>query len=249
MNNSKIKNWILTDPKVKEWLQKSSWKALYDACYWQFNFSTIGLLTSLLIEAGVNPFNSLTSCGNTSVPSGIFYRGKGLSKIVIPDGIKVIEDNAFKFSRGLKKVVLPQTLKEIGSYAFYDCQDLEEINLPRSLTEVLEKAFAYTGLSKVAWPGTVNTIPLGCFKMCSQLETVMIGPGVLQIDNEAFLDCNKLAKVILPSSIRILGHHCFPEHLKELWFNGIKEQWDVLRSDEFWEHSVVVHCKDGDLEI
>lgn len=249
MDNPKLKNWILTDPKVRDYLQESDWNALYDVCYWQFSLGTTGALTSLLLEAGVNPFDSLTSCGNTCVPSGIFYRGKGLSKIAIPDGIKIIEDDAFKFSRGLKKVVLPQTLKEIGSCAFYECLDLEDINLPESLTEVLEKAFAYTRLSKVIWPGTVNTIPIGCFKMCSELKEVMIGPGALQVGNEAFLDCNKLERVVLPSSIRIFGHQCFPEHLRELWFNGDRDQWRVLRSNRSWDHSMTVHCKDGDLEI
>lgn len=55
-----------------------------------------------------------------------FY-GAGFQEIVIPEGVKRIENSAFSHCQNLTSITLPSTLFEIGSYCFFDCRNLSEI--------------------------------------------------------------------------------------------------------------------------
>lgn len=52
-----------------------------------------------------------------------------------------IPDNAFLGHRGLSKVVLPNGVKRIGRQAFFNCKNLEEITLPSSVESIEDGAF------------------------------------------------------------------------------------------------------------
>lgn len=62
------------------------------------------------------------------------------SSLVIPNGIKVIQDSAFWFAN-IKKVVLPDTLSIIGANAFMDCHELESITIPAGVKKIGDSAF------------------------------------------------------------------------------------------------------------
>lgn len=51
------------------------------------------------------------------------------NSLVIPEGVRVIANNAFKNRFDLEKVTLPSTLVSIGANAFKGCVRLKEINL------------------------------------------------------------------------------------------------------------------------
>ncbi|MBO7253411.1 MAG: leucine-rich repeat domain-containing protein, partial [Oscillospiraceae bacterium] len=75
--------------------------------------------------------------GTYTVPStvvtifdGAFY-GCQLSKIVLPDSVRFINDRAFIFCEELVDLVIPRSVEEIGSRAFVGT-GLKEITISRS---------------------------------------------------------------------------------------------------------------------
>ena len=70
------------------------------------------------------------------------YNGAG-GEITVPDGVEILGEWAFSHS-GVTKVNLPETVKVIEHYCFHSSEDLTEVNLPASLTQIDEtQAFAY----------------------------------------------------------------------------------------------------------
>lgn len=57
---------------------------------------------------------------NTSTP---------ITKIIVPEGVKIIQDYAFSNLTSLQEVVLPSTIRDIYVNAFENCTSLETINL------------------------------------------------------------------------------------------------------------------------
>ena len=62
---------------------------------------------------------------------------KGLTEI-IPEGVTIIDKNAFKGCKTLQIVTLPSSLKVIGEFVFSECESLVEIIIPRNVT-IIEK--------------------------------------------------------------------------------------------------------------
>lgn len=61
---------------------------------------------------------------------------------IIPDGVKIIYENAFFCTDALKSPVFPEGLEEIGKKAFWN-SGLEDIKLPKSVKKLGDNAFAF----------------------------------------------------------------------------------------------------------
>jgi len=73
--------------------------------------------------------------GCTSIILGgrVFYKYLAdEDKVVIPDGVVCISDNAFD-GKKLSFVKIPDSVAFIGDYAFYNCKNLKEIKLPSEI--------------------------------------------------------------------------------------------------------------------
>lgn len=60
---------------------------------------------------------------------------EGISRAVIPQGVKQIGADAFSDCTQLTEVLIPDTVTFIGAYAFNNCTSLRELTLPDSVTE------------------------------------------------------------------------------------------------------------------
>ena len=131
----------------------------------------------------------------------------GASRIEIPEGMTVIDNNAFKNNTKLKEVILPSTLKSIGISAF-EGTSLSKIELPSSLTYIGENAFAnIKTLTEVTIPKSVETAS-HAFYGDINLKKVIFEDGIVTIPSGVLYNTG-LEEIVLPSSVKTIGSYAF----------------------------------------
>ena len=64
-----------------------------------------------------------------------------ITKIIVSEGIKEIEEYAFFGTANLTEVTLPNSLIKIGTYAFFSCSSLSNVTIPNSVRSIDGGAF------------------------------------------------------------------------------------------------------------
>ena len=134
-----------------------------------------------------------------------------IQKVVLPDGIIKIGNNAFSGCVGLNDIVFPENLETIDQYAFNGCISLTNVKLPLTLKLLGNSAFRNTAIKSIIIPYNVEKIEPYVFYN-TQLTDIKFdnqndwyigdtklpctfgdgaGKYVLQIDN-----CQKIAECI-----------------------------------------------------
>lgn len=130
-------------------------------------------------------------------------------EIILPDSIKKISHDAFRDCYSLKRIKLPKDLKTIPERAFQNCHRLEEIILPEGLEKIDSYAFDECHqLTKINLPNSITEIEDGAFSNCKHLENIEIPEKLEKINDDVFQKC-PIKKIVLPSSIRIVGDYAF----------------------------------------
>ena len=171
-----------------------------------------------------------------------FERCTSLTAVVIPEGVKRVDDNAFFRCETLASVVLPQSLEYIGSQAFYGTA-ITSVTIPAGVTEISEWAFnncqilssfivdpnnkTYKSIDGVLYtisPQTLAAYPFGKIE-----ESYMVEPGTTAI-NAVFSNHYRLKSIGLPASITEIGYGAFREvqRLTDVYFEGTEANWAAI---------------------
>lgn len=108
--------------------------------------------------------------------------------------------SAFEYAQ-IESIVFPNTVVFVDDYAFrFSC--ISELTLPDSLTSIGFEAFSYcSNLLKI---NTGNGLTIAkSFYANSQLQTVVLGLNIIEIEEDAFVGCDHLVEVINLSSIQL----------------------------------------------
>ena len=140
--------------------------------------------------------------------------------MVIPDGIKNIENNTFFGCTGLSgNIVLPEGIEKVGDYAFYKCGGFDgTLTLPSTLKDI--GAFAFRDCSNLKGnlnlPDGLKTIAKGAFYQCSSLTgNIIIPEGIEEIGEHTFNTCSGFdGKLSLPSTLKSIGTAAFQDCIK-----------------------------------
>lgn len=106
------------------------------------------------------------------------------------------------YSKDLTKLVA----YPVGRYANGGANDFV---IPESVTEIGKYAFLNCKHTSFKIPGTVKDIQYQAFAGNTQLKSIAIENGVENIYDNAFLACNKLTSVHLPTSVKYIGYCTF----------------------------------------
>ena len=139
-----------------------------------------------------------------------------ITEIEIPAQVKsypiVSILGAFQHNETIIKVILPEGLKVIDDYAFFYCQNLEYINLPSTLTKIGDNAFQNSyNSSTLVIPAGVTSIGRGAFGGNWNLESVSFEAcsQLTSIGAYAFSSCINLKNVTIPASVTYIGNSAF----------------------------------------
>ncbi|MBR5760018.1 MAG: leucine-rich repeat protein [Thermoguttaceae bacterium] len=152
-----------------------------------------------------------------------YPEGKERERYVVPEGVEIIEANAFYGAASLGSVVLPKSVAKIKEFAFFDCSSLKAFDVAednaryRSIDGVLftgdgKKLLAYPRRKKAtdyAVPEGVVEIERDAFRDCSSLKTVVLSESVAAIGNRAFSDCYSLESVVFSKKLKRVGFAAF----------------------------------------
>ncbi|MDR0599266.1 MAG: leucine-rich repeat domain-containing protein [Treponema sp.] len=113
------------------------------------------------------------------------------------------------------ELTIPATIggkpvKAIGERAF-EKAGLTAVTIPAGVTSIGSDAFAGNKLTSVTIPGSVTLIGGYAFEG-NQLTEVVIPEGVEEIAGNAFKNNGKLAKISLPSTLRLIGQDIYGEY-------------------------------------
>lgn len=124
-----------------------------------------------------------------------------ITSIVLPEGLEIIDEDAFHYQGSLQTVDCPDSVRVIAEDAFNYGYFSEEFDWPESLEEIGECAFYNTRLSgTIVLPPNVATIGESAFGV-TEVETIVLPSADIQIEANAFEDCEKLKQIVFPAAI------------------------------------------------
>ena len=137
---------------------------------------------------------------------GTFSSKKTVKKVTIPEGVRLIEYNAFYGCTDLTTVVLPSSLEEMTEYTFYQCTNLKTVSLDTAnskLTKIGKYSFAYCEkLTGFDIPSSVKELEEFVFAYCSSLKKIIIPDTVEKIDISAFRECTNVTEIKIPGTVK-----------------------------------------------
>ena len=137
------------------------------------------------------------------------YLGKE-SRVVVPQGVVRIAEEAFAGNEGVDRVILPDSVESIGAGAFRDCLVLQAVNFPAGLRDLGTGAFENcVKLLRAPLPEGLGQVGEKAFKRCRRLKELHLGKNLRAIGEEAFYGCLALGEVRFPDSLVSLGDLAF----------------------------------------
>ncbi len=176
----------------------------------------------------------------TSVPTyyakNLYIDGKLLyGKLVIPEGVTKIGNNAFYNCTDITSITIPKTVNFIGDNAFFntgyyndfanwdngllyigtnlvavDNEKLaDECRLFTKTTLIASRVFNGSAITSVDMADNVEHINDYAFINCKKLETVNLSENLKVLGKGAFHSCAKLKKIEIPESLTALSPFAF----------------------------------------
>ena len=149
--------------------------------------------------------------GNATI-TGFYGNVSALSIPAQIDGhpVTAINEYAFQGLSQITTVTMPDTITQIKFAAFKNCRNLGDVNLPTSLTYLANEAFAFTALTSIEIPRSLEHSDwYGPFYGCENLKTVIFEQGTESVVGCLFSKCPGLEEIVIPNSVTSIGTDAF----------------------------------------
>ena len=131
-------------------------------------------------------------------------------KVIIPNGVTSIEDEAFKDCSNITSIIIPNSVTSIGNSAFSGCSSLTAIKIPHGVASIFASTFENClSLTNISIPDSVTSIGSHAFEGCSSLSSITIPDNITSIDSFAFKDCSSLTNITIPNKVYKIGVSAF----------------------------------------
>ena len=136
--------------------------------------------------------------GTLEIGEAMFKGCSSLEEIILPESLLVIGDSAFD-GTALKTIRIPTDVKEIQKGVFTKCNDLEEIVVDSKN----DNYFSFEGVLYDMSLDTLLLCPAG------KKGEVTVWDGTAKIAEDAFIGCDELTKVTIPTSVKEIADNAF----------------------------------------
>lgn len=136
--------------------------------------------------------------GTLEIGEAMFKGCSSLEEIILPESLLVIGDSAFD-GTALKTIRIPTDVKEIQKGVFTKCTDLEEIVVDSKN----DNYFSFDGVLYDMSLDTLLLCPAG------KKGEVTVWDGTAKIAEDAFIGCDELTKVNIPTSVKEIADNAF----------------------------------------
>lgn len=151
------------------------------------------ILPSSISVIGEGAFFCVSSMATIELPDGL--------KRIEASAFSQFRVTATNFQPSIKKIVIPNSVTYLGDDAFSNSDDLKDVKLSESLTQIEAGTFAGChGLVTIEIPNSVTAIKKGAFSECYSLKNVTLGKGLKEIESNVFTSGPRLEKLVCNSS-------------------------------------------------
>ena len=169
------------------------------------------------MEEGNSTYDSRDNC-NAIIETATNTLKIGFSSTKIPNTVTTIGGGAFEGTT-LKSIVIPEGVTLIENEAFKDCKSLETVSLPNSLERIYPFAFRNSNISSISIPAGVKYISEDVFDGCNNLSTITVSNGNTKYDSRD--NCNALietatntilrgsSSTVIPNTVTSIGSNAF----------------------------------------
>lgn len=165
---------------------------------------------------GFGAFKNSTNLKSVSIPNSVtmiwddaFNQCNALTEINIPNSVEIIGNRAFHYCQSLESLEIPEGVWQIGDEAFMGNYKLTNLKLPNSLQTIGKSALSGCGFKTITIPTGLNTLPMGLFGICMELESLVIPNNITTIESDVFVGCLGLTSIEIPNSVESLGGYAF----------------------------------------
>lgn len=191
-----------------------------------------------------------------------------ITKVIIPEGVEVIESYAFANLTALEEVVFPSTLIRIGVGAFYGCTKLKKVNFEnvkfinerafynckisqpdfRSVVAIGSDAFANNEIGTLNLPASAQSLDSGAFAGNTSLNSVTFNAAQIKIGASVFSGCTNLLRININAAVIPAGAFFGCTNLREV---TLGRDVAVIGEEAFGATSVAsftIHPRNANLE-
>lgn len=155
----------------------------------------------------------------TEIGTNVCRMNTAIESVSVPATVRSIGRNAFNGCSKLKRVILADGLKTIQDDAFANCTSLESIKLPSTLEFIGRTAFTRSGIRSLDIPASVTTIGRNITLDCKNLKSLTVNPSnkvydsrnrcnaIIRTDSNILLEGCSNSKI--PEGIIAIGPYAF----------------------------------------
>lgn len=164
---------------------------------WNRVFDKCGHIEEVIFEEGCQ-----------YIGAAAFAECRNLKKIKLPKSLLEIGGSAFSKCVSLREMIVPINVRKIGGGVFSGCANLSKIILPEGLEVIGTSTFSNTAICKIDIPTTVKVIKSFAFSN-TNISEIELPEQLRVVDDNVFLSCPNLSKIVMHSNLEILGKEIF----------------------------------------